>query len=58
MLHEFLRANRAELVHRCRAKVAERVAPGPTEQELDHGISFFLDQLIKTLVAERTANPM
>lgn len=58
MLHEFLKMNRAELVHRCRAKVAERIAPGATEQELDHGISFFLDQLIKTLQVEQTAHPM
>jgi len=52
MLHEFLTTNREELVKRCRAKVATRVAPAPTEIELEHGIALFLDQLIHTLRSE------
>ena len=52
MLHEFLSANRDELVARCRAKVAKRSAPRPTEAELKHGIPQFLDQLIRTLRIE------
>ena len=52
MLHEFLHANRAELIARCRAKVAERNVPGGFERELSFGISIFLDQLIDTLRAE------
>ena len=52
MLHEFLSANRDELVARCRVKVAKRSAPRPTEAELKHGIPQFLDQLIRTLRIE------
>jgi signal transduction histidine kinase len=49
MLHEFLTANRDELIRRCRAKVAKRPAPTATAIELEHGIPLFLDQLIATL---------
>jgi signal transduction histidine kinase len=58
MMHEFLTANRADLIERCRAKVATRPAPEPTRDELEFGIPLFLDQLIKTLRVEQTANPM
>jgi signal transduction histidine kinase len=55
MLHEFLSANRDELIARCRAKVAKRSAPRPTEAELQHGIPQFLEQLIRTLrIEEKT----
>ena len=57
-MHEFLSANRKELIDRCRAKVAERAAPEATKEELDHGIAHFLDQLIATLEVEQTAEPM
>ena len=57
MMHEFLVANRAELIHRCRAKVALRAARQVTEKELEFGITFFLDQLIETLQLEQTADP-
>ena len=56
MMHEFLAANHVELVHRCRGKVAERAAPEATAKELDFGIGFFLDQLIKTLRVEETSD--
>lgn len=52
MLHEFLTANRDELVRRCRAKVAKRPAPLPTAIELEHGVPLFLDQLIGALRKE------
>lgn len=52
MLHEFLTANRDELVRRCRARVSQRIAPMPTAIELEHGIPLFLDQLIATLRGE------
>ena len=52
MLHEFLTANREELVRRCRAKVAMRPAPKATATELEHGIPLFLEQLIATLREE------
>ena len=57
-MHEFLTANRADLIERCRVKVANRPAPAPTRDELEFGIPLFLDQLIKTLRVEQTANPM
>ncbi len=57
MLHEFLTANRTELIARCREKVSKRIAPGANESELAHGITFFLDQLIKTLEVEQTSEP-
>src|SRR6186713_1329476 len=58
MLHEFLTNNRADLIERCRLKVAERSAPRVTQAELEHGIPLFLDQLIKTLRVEQTSEPM
>jgi signal transduction histidine kinase len=58
MMHEFLSANRKELIDRCRAKVAQRAAPEATKDELEHGIAHFLDQLIATLEVEQTAEPM
>jgi len=57
-MHEFLTANRAELIARCRVKVAQRAPLGVSEEELAHGVSIFLDQLIKTLLVEKTATPM
>jgi len=58
MLHEFLAANRADLIERCRLKVIKRSAPKATDAELTHGIPAFLDQLIKTLQVEQTSEPM
>ncbi len=58
MLHEFLTANRLELIDRCRVKVGRRSAPKATDHELAHGIPQFLDQLIKTLLVEQTLEPM
>jgi signal transduction histidine kinase len=52
MLHEFLSANRDELVKRCRAKVAKRISPTPTALELEHGVPRFLDQLVGALRKE------
>jgi hypothetical protein len=57
MLHEFLTENRQELITRCREKVALRDAPASHGAELDHGIGYFLDQLIKTLALEQSADP-
>jgi signal transduction histidine kinase len=58
MLHEFLSANQADLIDRCRLKIAQRRAPKPTDAELEHGIPHFLGQLIKTLRVEQTAEPL
>ena len=48
-LHEFIDVNRDELIGRCRAKVAKRSAPPPTEAEINHGVPLFLDQLVVVL---------
>jgi hypothetical protein len=58
MLHEFLTANRQTLITRCREKVAKRVAPWPSDAELQHGIPLFLEQLIKTLQIEETSTSL
>ena len=49
MLREFLKANRSELIDRCRAKVAMRRAPRATPAELEHGVPLFVDQLTEML---------
>src|SRR5688572_28996170 len=56
MLHEFLTANRDELINRCRLKVVLREGP-LGHPKLEHGVPRFLDQLVKTLRVERTAEP-
>ena len=58
MMHDFLSAHRSELIERCRVKVAQRASPAATSDEIQHGIPLFLDQLIKTLRVEQTAEPM
>src|SRR5688572_11378245 len=45
MLHEFITLNRDTIIKRCRAKVASRSIPLPTEIEINHGVPLFLDQL-------------
>jgi signal transduction histidine kinase len=49
MLHEFVLLNRDELIRRCRARVATRSIPLPSEAELTSGVPLFLDQLIESL---------
>jgi hypothetical protein len=56
MLHEFIAANRGEIIRRCRAKVATRSVPPLTEQELDGGVPLFLDQLGDALRSGRVSN--
>ena len=53
MLHEFITLNRAEIIDRCRAKVAARLIPTPTESEINHGVPLFLDQVIEALQHHR-----
>jgi hypothetical protein len=48
-LREFIDTNREELILRCRAKVATRSYPPPTEAEINHGVPLFLDQLVEEL---------
>jgi hypothetical protein len=58
VLHEFLIANRIDLISRCRVKVAQRLVPNVPDAELTYGIPRFLEQLIKTLQVEQTSDPM
>ena len=58
VLHQFLLANKTDLIGRCARKVAKRAAPRGGVLDLDHGIPQFLDQLIKTLQVEQTSEPM
>ena len=57
MLHEFLDAHRAELIARCRFKVARRAAPEASQAALEHGVPLFLQQLIGTLRVELASIP-
>jgi signal transduction histidine kinase len=57
MLDHFLITHRAELVRRCRDKVARRNTTGQPVPELAHGVSAFLEQLIKTLRMEQGPEP-
>ncbi len=57
MLHEFVAANRQEIIARCRARVAKRLAPRPTDLELEHGVPLFLEQLVETLRLRLQLNP-
>jgi len=52
MLHEFLTANRAELIRRCKSKVSKRDSPPVTIPELEHGVPLFLEQLVWALRCE------
>jgi signal transduction histidine kinase len=57
MLSDFVTENRTEIIARCRTRVAARMAPRPTEFELEHGIPLFLDQLaarLRSKLATRT----
>ena len=53
MMSDFLQNNRVELVTRCTEKVAIRLKRTATVDQLKNGIPMFLDQLIRTLEAER-----
>ena len=53
MMHNFLANNRADLIARCKAKVALRPERVATEGQLENGIPMFLDQLTRTLQAEQ-----
>jgi hypothetical protein len=52
MMHSFLASNRDELVARCKAKVSKRPSRSATDEQLSNGIPLFLEQLIRTLIAE------
>ena len=56
-LEEFIGVYRDEIIRRCRAKVAARSAPPPTDAEIDHGVPLFLDQLVETLRLGQVSTP-
>lgn len=56
-MYQFLIDNRVELIARCRTKVAQRAPFGTSHEELDYGVTVFLDQLIRTLQVEATSEP-
>jgi signal transduction histidine kinase len=49
LLAEFITTNRNAIIALTRTKVAQRLAPRPTEQELATGVPLFLDHLAETL---------
>ncbi len=55
MLHEFLMANRNQLIQRCIDKVAKRIAPAERLAGVNHGVPLFLQQVIDTLRTEHDA---
>ena len=56
MLHQFIAANRDEIIARCRAKVASRSVPPPTKVEIEGGVPLFLDQLTESLRSGRISH--
>ena len=57
VLHEFIAANRDEIISRCRAKVSARSIPPPAEGGIDHGVPVFLDQLGDALRLGQITSP-
>lgn len=49
MLSEFISRHRQEILDLTRQKVLIRMAPRPTESEIEHGVPLFLDQLTDVL---------
>lgn len=49
MLHEFITAQRTEIIARCRARISSRPSARATDVELEHGLPLFLDQLTTIL---------
>jgi hypothetical protein len=56
MLHEFVTANRDEIIGRCKVKVATRSAPTSTASST-RGIPVFLDQLVDELRVGLSKSP-
>ncbi len=54
MLHEFLETHRAELIERCRERVARRGTPAPATAVMEFGVPMFLGQVIDILRGARS----
>ena len=50
MLHEFLSANRDELIRRCQSKVRRRDTPAATPTELDNGVPLLYFALLYRVI--------
>jgi signal transduction histidine kinase len=57
MLHDFLAANKVELVKRCEAMVALRPAGRPSTADPGYGVPRLIAQLVETLRSEATTPP-
>lgn len=57
MLSDFVKSHRDEIIARCRARVAQRMAPRATRSEIDHGIPLFLRELEQALEGELGSDP-
>jgi len=55
MLHEFITANREEIIDRTRALVRERTPQKSIEAKLEHGVPLFLTQLVCALPPDAAA---
>jgi hypothetical protein len=53
MLHEFLTANRQQIISLCKDKVAKRFEPIESAGAINHGVPLFLEQLVETLQEEQ-----
>jgi signal transduction histidine kinase len=57
MLDRFIASHRDEIITRCRAKVAVRSVPVPSQPDEDYGVPLFLDQLIEALRPGARSSP-
>ena len=57
MLIDFILSNRLELIARTRSKIDKRLAPRPTELELESGVPLFLDRLAEMLSDRAPTSP-
>ena len=55
MLHEFVSANRGELIRRCSSKVSRRSLRPVTPSGLEYGVPLFLEQLVEALQPASTS---
>jgi hypothetical protein len=53
MLHEFLTANRQQIIELCKDKVDKRFEPTEAAAAMNHGVPLFLEQLVDTLKEEQ-----
>jgi hypothetical protein len=56
MLHEFVSANRGELIRRCSSKVSRRSLRPVTPSALEYGVPLFLEQLVEALRFEQSGS--